>query len=124
MKVQKNQIYYADLNPVRGSEQGGIRPVLILQNNVGNKSSPTVIVAAVTSKSKKPHLPTHVTIKLEDGKLPRASMAMLEQIRTIDKDRLLDYIGRVDKLTSLAIERAALVSLGIDLYTSYRRVYG
>jgi mRNA interferase MazF len=86
--------------------------------------SPTVIVAAVTSKSKKTSLPTHVQIKLEDGKLPRESMAMLEQIRTIDKDRLLDYVGRVDKLTSLAIERAALVSLGIDLYTSYRRVYG
>ena len=91
MKVQKNQIYYADLNPVRGSEQGGIRPVLILQNNVGNKSSPTVIVAAVTSRGKKPHLPTHVTIRLDDGKLPKASIAMLEQIRTIDKDRLLDY---------------------------------
>jgi mRNA interferase MazF len=124
MKIKKNQIYYANLSPVRGSEQGGIRPVLILQNNVGNKMSPTVIVAAVTSKSKKTSLPTHVQIKLEDGKLPRESMAMLEQIRTIDKDRLLDYVGRVDKLTSLAIERAALVSLGIDLYTSYRRVYG
>lgn len=124
MKIKKNQIYYANLSPVRGSEQGGIRPVLILQNNVGNKMSSTVIVAAVTSKSKKTNLPTHVQIKLEDGKLPRESMAMLEQIRTIDKDRLLDYVGRVDKMTTLAIERAALVSLGIDLYTSYRRVYG
>ena len=124
MKVQKNQIYYADLNPVRGSEQGGIRPVLILQNNVGNKSSPTVIVAAVTSRGKKPHLPTHVTIRLDDGKLPKASIAMLEQIRTIDKDRLLDYVGRIDISTSYAIERASLVSLGIDLYKSYRRVYG
>ena len=124
MKIQKNQIYYANLSPVRGSEQGGIRPVLILQNNVGNKMSPTVIVAAVTSKSKKTNLPTHVQIKLEDGKLPRESIAMLEQIRTIDKNRLLDYIGQVDTPTSFAIERASLASLGIDLCKSYRRLYG
>ena len=96
MKVQKNEIYYADLNPVQGSEQGGIRPVLIIQNDIGNKASPTVIIAAITSKGKKKGLPTHVTIRLEEGSLPKESMAMLEQIRTIDKDRLIKYVGRID----------------------------
>ena len=124
MKVQKNQIYYADLNPVQGSEQGGIRPVLILQNDSGNKASPTVIVAAVTSKGKKPNLPTHVTIRLDEGRLPKDSMAMLEQIRTIDKSRLRQYIGKVDDASAKAIERASLISLGIDIYQTYQRLYG
>lgn len=123
MKIQKNQIYYADLNPVQGSEQGGIRPVLIIQNDIGNMASPTVIIAAITSKEKKMNLPTHVTISLEDGKLPKESMAMLEQIRTIDKDRLLQYIGKIDKASANAIERASLISLGIDLYQTYQRLY-
>lgn len=123
MKIQKNQIYYADLNPVQGSEQGGIRPVLIIQNDIGNKASPTVIIAAITSKGKKMHLPTHVTISLEDGKLPKESMAMLEQIRTIDKDRLLQYVGKIDETSANAIERASLISLGIDVYQTYQRLY-
>ena len=123
MKIQKNQIYYADLNPVQGSEQGGIRPVLIIQNDIGNMASPTVIIAAITSKEKKMNLPTHVTISLEDGKLPKESMAMLEQIRTIDKDRLLQYIGKIDKASANAIERASLISLGIDVYQTYQRLY-
>ena len=124
MKVQKNQIYYADLNPVQGSEQGGIRPVLVIQNDAGNKASPTVIIAAVTSRGKKPHLPTHVIIRLEEGKLPKSSMAMLEQIRTIDKNRLLQYIGKIDDASAKAVERASLISLGIDLYQTYQRLYG
>ena len=88
MKVQKNEVYYADLSPVIGSEQGGVRPVLVIQNDVGNKVSPTVIVAAITSRQKKMRMPTHVPIKLEEGRLPKNSMAMLEQIRTIDKERI------------------------------------
>jgi mRNA interferase MazF len=123
MKVQKNQIYYADLNPVQGSEQGGIRPVLIIQNDIGNKASPTVIIAAITSKGKKKGLPTHVAIKLEEGSLPKESMAMLEQIRTIDKDRLIKYVGRIDTGSANAIERASLASLGIDIYKTYQRLY-
>ena len=123
MKVQKNEIYYADLNPVQGSEQGGIRPVLIIQNDIGNKASPTVIIAAITSKGKKKELPTHVTIRLEEGSLPKESMAMLEQIRTIDKDRLIKYVGRIDTGSANAIERASLASLGIDIYKTYQRLY-
>ena len=123
MKVQKNEIYYADLNPVQGSEQGGIRPVLIIQNDIGNKASPTVIIAAITSKGKKKGLPTHVTIRLEEGSLPKESMAMLEQIRTIDKKRLLHYVGRIDKQSALSVERASLASLGIDIYKTYQRLY-
>ena len=123
MKVQKNEIYYADLNPVQGSEQGGIRPVLIIQNDIGNKASPTVIIAAITSKGKKKGLPTHVTIRLEEGSLPKESMAMLEQIRTRDKDRLIRYVGRIDTCSANAIERASLASLGIDIYKTYQRLY-
>ena len=123
MKVQKNEIYYADLNPVQGSEQGGIRPVLIIQNDIGNKASPTVIIAAITSKGKKKGRPTHVTIRLEEGSLPKESMAMLEQIRTIDKDRLIKYVGRIDTCSANAIERASLASLGIDIYKTYQRLY-
>ena len=123
MKVQKNEIYYADLNPVQGSEQGGIRPVLIIQNDIGNKASPTVIIAAITSKSKKMNLPTHVTIKLEDGNLPKESMAMMEQIRTIDKNRLLQYVGKIDNDSANSIERASLISLGIDIHKTYQRLY-
>lgn len=123
MKIQKNQIYYADLNPAQGSEQGGIHPVFIIQNDTGNMVSPTVIVAAITSKGKKTNLPTHVAINLEDGHLPKRSMAMLEQIRTIDKNRLLNYAGRIDKTSANAIERASLVSLGIDIYRTYQRLY-
>ena len=123
MKVQKNEIYYADLNPVQGSEQGGIRPVLIIQNDIGNKASPTVIIAAITSKGKQKGLPTHVTIRLEEGSLPKESIAMLEQIRTIDKDRLIKYVGRIDTCSANAIERASLASLGIDIYKTYQRLY-
>ena len=97
MRIKKYSIYYADLNPAKGSEQGGIRPVLVIQNDAVNKVSPTIIVAAVTSRKKKMRMPTRVPIILEEGRLPKNSMAMLEQIRTIDKERLKNYVGRIDK---------------------------
>ena len=98
MTVHKNDVYYADLSPVIGSEQGGTRPVLVIQNDTGNKVSPTIIVAAITSRQKKLKMPTHVRITLEDGHLPKNSMAMLEQIRTIDKERLKNYVGCTNAL--------------------------
>ena len=121
--VQRGDIFYAALGETVGSEQSGTRPVLVIQNDIGNKASPTVIIAAITSKGKKKGLPTHVTIKLEEGSLPKESMAMLEQIRTIDKDRLIKYVGRIDTGSANAIERASLASLGIDIYKTYQRLY-
>ena len=122
--IRRGDIFYADLRPVIGSEQGGVRPVLIIQNDIGNKASPTVIVAAITSRKKKLRMPTHVPIKLEEGRLPKNSKVMLEQIRTIDKSRLSNYVGRIDKQSANAVERASLESLGIDIYKTYRRLYG
>ena len=122
--IKRGDIFYADLRPVVGSEQGGVRPVLIIQNDIGNKASPTVIVAAITSRKKKLRMPPHVPIKMEDGRLPKNSMVMLEQIRTIDKSRLSNYVGRIDKQSANAVERASLESLGIDIYKTYRRLYG
>lgn len=124
MTVHKNEVYYADLSPVVGSEQGGVRPVLVIQNDAGNKVSPTVIVAAITSRKKKMTMPTHVAITMEVGRLPKNSMAMLEQIRTIDKERFKNYVGVIDKKSAEAIERASLESLGIDVHKTYRRLYG
>lgn len=123
MTVHKNEVYYADLSPVIGSEQGGTRPVLIIQNDNGNKVSPTIIVAAITSRKKKMRMPTHVPISMEEGRLPKNSMAMLEQIRTIDKDRLQNYVGKIDKSSADAIEFASLRSLGIDIWKCYKRLY-
>lgn len=123
MTVHKNEVYYADLSPVVGSEQGGTRPVLIIQNDNGNKVSPTIIVAAITSRKKKMRMPTHVPISMEEGRLPKNSMAMLEQIRTIDKDRLQNYVGKIDKSSADAIEFASLRSLGIDIWKCYKRLY-
>lgn len=123
MRIKKYSIYYADLNPAKGSEQGGIRPVLVIQNDIGNLKSPTVIVSAITSKNKRMRLSTHVPIKLEEGILPKASIVMLEQIRTIDKERLIKYIGKIDRISANAVERASLFSLGIDIYKTYQRMY-
>ena len=123
-KIYRGDIFFANLNPAKGSEQGGKRPVVILQNDVGNKFSPTVIVAAITSRKKKLRMPTHVPIKLEEGRLPKNSMVMLEQIRTSDKSRLPNYVGKIDKQSANAVERASLESLGIDIYKTYRRLYG
>lgn len=124
MKIRKNDVYYADLSPVIGSEQGGVRPVLVLQNNVGNKHAPTIIVAAITSRMKRAKMPTHVPVRMESGRLPKNSIVMLEQIRTIDKERLVNFVGQVTKESALLIDRASLISLGIDIYKIYRRVYG
>lgn len=111
-KIMRGEIYYADLSPVIGSEQGGLRPVLVLQNNVGNKHSPTVIVAVITSRLGKAKLPTHV--KLEVSYLAKDSMVLLEQIRTIDKSRLLEYVGHVTSDEMALIETALLVSIGME----------
>ena len=105
------EIYAADFGAGFGSEQGGVRPVLILQNNTGNKYSPTTIVAAITSKKTKTALPTHVTVTANG--LKTESTVLLEQIRTIDKARLGEYIGRLDSKTLAAVDRAIVVSLGI-----------
>lgn len=110
--IKRGDVFYANLDPVVGSEQGGIRPILILQNDIGNKYAPT-IVAAITSKSKKGYMPTHVNIDLETIGLPKDSVVMLEQIRTLDKSRLREYIGRMDNQTMLNVEKAFKVSVGM-----------
>ncbi len=110
-QVKRGEIYFADLSPVVGSEQMGIRPVLILQNDRGNKHSPTTIVAAITSRKTKPKLPTHVKINTEG--LQRESIVLLEQIRTIDKSRLGDYVGKLDKDMMGKVDHAIIKSFGI-----------
>lgn len=106
-------MFYADLSPVVGSEQGGIRPVLIIQNDVGNKYSPTVIALAITSKTKN-KLPTHIDIEREYCSLPKKSIILAEQIRTIDKTRLRDKIGRIDKKTMDNVNKALGISFGMN----------
>ena len=113
MIVQRGDIFYADLRPVVGSEQGGIRPVLILQNDIGNRYSPTTIVAAITSQINKEHLPTHVELKSEEFGLERDSVILLEQIRTIDKKRLKSRIGRLEGDIVEKINHGLLISLGL-----------
>lgn len=112
MTVKRGDVFFADLNPVVGSEQGGVRPVVAIQNNVGNKHSPT-IVAAITSKTAKKNLPTHVELKADCGGLAKNSVVMTEQIRTIDKARLIKYLGHLDEKIMSEIDKAALCSLGI-----------
>ncbi len=109
---RRGEIYYADLSPVVGSEQGGIRPVLIIQNNVGNKYSPTVIVSAITSQLTKAKLPTHIELSSQKYMLPKDSVVLLEQIRTLDKRRLKEKISSVDESKMREINRAILISLG------------
>lgn len=116
-KIMRGEIYYANLSPVIGSEQGGIRPVLILQNNIGNKHSPTVVVTAITSRVGKSKLPTHV--RLESVHFEKDSIVLLEQIRTIDKCRLTEHIGKVTMDEMRLIENALLVSVGIDRGGNY-----
>ena len=112
-EVKKGEMYYADLSPIVGSEQGGIRPVIILQNDKGNRYSPTTIIASVTNRKKKSHLPTHIKIKIPNSK--RKSVVMLEQVRTIDKSRLLEYIGKLDNGTMQKIDNAVKISFDIDI---------
>lgn len=110
-EIKRGDIYYAALNPVVGSEQGGTRPVLVLQNNIGNQFSPTVIISAITGKQKK-HLPTHVNVNKPE--LPKDSVILLEQIRTIDKTRLREYVCSIDERHMKKIEQAIEISLGIN----------
>lgn len=112
MNVKRGEIYYADLSPVFGSEQGGVRPVLVIQNDIGNKHSPTVIVGAVTSKMTKAKLPTHIEIKRGQYGMVKDSVVLLEQLRTLDKKRLKEKVGKIDDDTMEKINRALLISLG------------
>ena len=110
--IKLGEIYYADLNPVVGSEQGGIRPIVVLQNDVGNKYSPTVIAAATTSRLTKAKLPTHIELSHELTPLPKDSVVLLEQIRTIDKSRIKEKIGELPPDIMQRINDALLLSLG------------
>jgi len=111
--VKRGDIYYADLSPVVGSEQGGIRPVLIVQNDVGNKFSPTVIAAAITSQRDKSRLPTHINLSSSGCGLARDSIVLLEQVRTIDKRRLKERMGSLDPGAMGQIDRALSISFGL-----------
>ncbi len=113
-RVKRGEIYFANLNPVVGSEQGGVRPVLILQNDTGNKYSPTTIVAAVTSKHKRARLPTHVPLAAREGPLDKDSVVLLEQVRTIDKTRLKEKIGKLSPEELAQVQDALKLSLGFE----------
>ena len=113
--VKRGDIYYADLSPVVGSEQGGVRPVLIIQNDTGNRYSPTVIAAAITSQTGKARLPTHIALPVNEScGLNRDSIILLEQVRTIDRARLREYIGRVKTPTMQSVNQAIAVSFGLE----------
>lgn len=114
MDIRRGELYYADLSPVVGSEQGGVRPVLVVQNDVGNKYSPTVIAAAVTSKMTKAKLPTHIEIAGRSYGLQKDSVILLEQIRTLDKRRLKERIGVLPDATMRRVDGALLISIGCD----------
>lgn len=113
MDIFRGDIYYADLSPVVGSEQGGVRPVLVIQNNVGNKFSPTVIIAAITSQLSKAKLPTHIELNKEEFNLNKDSVVLLEQIRTLDKRRLKEKISSINEIKMQQIDIAMMISLGI-----------
>ena len=113
MNIRRGDIYYADLSPVVGSEQGGVRPVLIVQNNVGNRYSPTVIAAAITSQQSKAKLPTHIPIHADDCGLQKDSVVLLEQVRTLDKRRLREKMGSVNVQSMKAVNQALSVSFGL-----------
>ena len=113
MSVKRGEIYYADLSPVVGSEQGGVRPVLIVQNDVGNKYSPTVIAAAITSKTDKTKMPTHIDVYADSFGLEKNSVILLEQIRTLDKKRLREKMGHLDEDVMNKVNSAISVSFGL-----------
>ena len=112
MEIRRGDIFYADLSPVIGSEQGGVRPVLVVQNDVGNRYSPTVIVGAITSRLTKAKLPTHIEVASGSFGLTKDSVILLEQLRTIDKRRLKARLGALDTRTMDLVDRAMLISLG------------
>jgi mRNA interferase MazF len=111
--IRRGDIFYANLNPVLGSEQGGLRPVLIIQNDIGNMYSPTTVVAAITSKIKRAKLPTHIEISAVRYHLEKDSVILLEQVRTIDKQRLKEKIARLDEETMAKVNEAIAISLGL-----------
>ena len=113
MPIKRGEVYVADLSGSIGSEQTGTRPVVIIQNDIGNQHSPTVIVACITTKAKKTGMPTHIIVRMAEGSLSRRSMIMAEQLRTIDRKRLRDRIGTVDDLTQKQIDRAISISLAL-----------
>ncbi|CAI6085858.1 type II toxin-antitoxin system PemK/MazF family toxin [Cohnella ginsengisoli] len=113
MIVKRGDVFYADLSPVVGSEQGGVRPVLVIQNDIGNRFSPTVIVAAITAQIQKAKLPTHVEIEAKEHGMERDSVVLLEQIRTIDKQRLTDKITHLDEEMMRKVDEALLISVGL-----------
>ena len=121
MRICRGDIFYADLRPVIGCEQGGIRPVLILQNDVGNEYSPTIIAAAITSKQGKHYLPTHIRIHGQVYGLRRNSVILLEQVRTLDRERLQEYIGRLDVVTMRKVNQALAISLGLPTTRKKKR---
>ena len=114
MNVRRGDIFYADLSPVVGSEQGGLRPVLIVQNDIGNKYSPTVIAAAITSRQQKASIPTHIAIGANSTELSKDSVVLLEQVRTIDKRRLKEKMGTVDEDAMSKVHEAISISFGIN----------
>lgn len=113
MEISRGDVFYADLSPVVGCEQGGLRPVLVVQNDIGNKFSPTVIIAAITSQLDKAKLPTHIELNKVKFNLNKDSVVLLEQIRTLDKRRLKDKICTLDNMTMQKIDIAIMISLGI-----------
>ena len=115
MNIKRGDIYYADLSPVVGSEQGGIRPVLIVQNDVGNRFSPTVIAAAITSQQSKANLPTHIPLQADSSGLAKDSVVLLEQVRTIDKRRLKEKMGTLDNVSMGEVDMALSVSFGLGI---------
>ena len=114
MEVHRGEVFYADLSPVVGSEQGGVRPVLIVQNEIGNRHSPTVIAAAITSRLDKARLPTHINIRAADTGLAKDSVVLLEQIRTIDKRRLKERMGELDAPSMSQVNNALEISFGLS----------
>ena len=112
--IKRGEIYYADLSPVVGSEQGGVRPILIVQNDTGNKYSPTVIAAAITSQINKAKLPTHIELNANEFGLQKNSVILLEQIRTLDKRRLKERVGELTPVTMKKVNTALLISLGFS----------
>lgn len=113
MIVKRGDVFYADLSPVIGSEQGGVRPVLVIQNDIGNKYSPTIIIAAITSQINKAKLPTHVEISAPEYGLPKDSVVLLEQVRTIDKKRLREKIGRFNDEMMAKVDECLKISMGL-----------
>lgn len=116
MNVKRGEVFYADLSPVVGSEQGGVRPVLIVQNDVGNKYSPTVIAAAITSRQDKSSLPTHISLGAQSCGLQKDSVVLLEQVRTIDKKRLREKMGEIDGSSMKQVNQALQISFGLESY--------